>query len=282
MGQENLGWVTGLSLANFLQFMSMEEKTCKLGIQSQKKEWGDFYFDNGRLFHAFYEGVDGEEAAMAMLRLKDMKIWLRSMPDERPEVTIRNELMAIIMKSSIAEDHDNAMIAAPRNGKKRSEQGKGEKELVQTGVSLSGIEDGRLCQDEVVKGMVDIERELQELGNAEGFMAVGVFSPQGGMISEYNPTGQRIAQISALANDVLLASQKATEIMGVGRGNMIHIETPEAQVIACCLNETTDGAVTKKGKAYFYMVLVMKKEGNIVMGKAKMKGLIKELGVCFR
>ena len=279
------GRVTGFSVASFLQLVSMEEKTCKLGILSQDKRKGDFYFDNGRLFHAFYEGVKGEEAAMAMLRLNDMEISLQSLPDDKPETTIQNELMSIIINSSIAEDHHEARIRAKRNGKKSGIRKNCQKQPVQAGRRCFDTEgEGEKGLGQLINGigLADIKRKLQEFKNIEGFMSVGVFTPHGEMVAEYNTTGQKLAQLGALANELLLASQKATEIMNVGRGNMIHVETSKAQMVALCLNEATDFTVTKKGNAHIHMVLVMEKVANVVIGKMKLKGVVEELAAAFR
>jgi hypothetical protein len=67
------------------------------------------------------------------------------------------------------------------------------------------------------------------------------------------------------ANNALLNAQKATDQMGVGRGNLMQIRAPKAIVLMRCLNEATDFAATKEGKAHVHAVVVMEPEGNVGM-----------------
>jgi hypothetical protein len=79
-----------------------------------------------------------------------------------------------------------------------------------------------------------------------------------------------------------LKAQKATEIMGVGRGQLVHIEAPKAHVFARCLNEATDFAATASGRAHVHMVMVIDKEGNVAMSKMKLSSIISEVAEHFR
>ena len=130
--------------------------------------------------------------------------------------------------------------------------------------------------------MAEVKEILEKFKSIDGFQAVGVFSPQGEMVAELNSTGHKLAELGALANDVLLKAQKTTEIMGVGRGNMVHIQAPKAQIITRCLNEATDFSSTASGRAHIHMVLIMDQEGNLAMGKMKIDAVIQELAPLFR
>ena len=72
-------------------------------------------------------------------------------------------------------------------------------------------------------------------------------------------------KITIYANNALLNAQKATDQMGVGRGNFMQIRAPQAIVLMRCLNEATDFAAVKEGKAHFHTVVVLSPEGNIGM-----------------
>jgi len=130
--------------------------------------------------------------------------------------------------------------------------------------------------------MQEITEVLEKFNSIGGFKAVGVFSPNGEMVAEVNNSGVQIAEIGALANDVLLKAQKATEMMEVGRGQQVHVEAPKAHIIARCLNEATDFAANASGRAHLHMVLVLDKDGNMAMGKMKMDSTIQELAQFFR
>lgn len=266
--------VTGFSLTGFLQLVYMEKKTCVLEVSSSDDKQGNFYFKKGKLFHASYEDLSGEEAATEMLKIEDSEISLQNLPKKKPKTTIQRELMSIIMDCSAIEDDKNKHGNQNKGGEiKKKEERKKSPDKQKT-------ESIKKCIGE--KEMTDIKEKLKEFGSLDGFIAVGVFTPQGEMAAQFNPSEMKLNELGAIANEVLLKSQKATDLMGVGRGNMVHIEAPKAQVVARCLNEATDFAASTAGRAHLHMVLIMEQEGSLAMGKMKLEGVIKELAASFR
>ena len=131
--------------------------------------------------------------------------------------------------------------------------------------------------------MKEMYKVLEKIKGIGGFMAVGAFSPNGEIVAEVNGSGMKLAELGAIANDVLLKAQKATELMHVGRGQVVHVEAPRAHIICRCLNEATDFAVTASGRAHVHMVLILDKEdGNVALGKMKMESIIYEVAEYFR
>jgi predicted regulator of Ras-like GTPase activity (Roadblock/LC7/MglB family) len=130
--------------------------------------------------------------------------------------------------------------------------------------------------------MAEMKEILEKFKSVDGFQAVGVFSPNGELVAESNVAGINLAEVGALANDVLLKAQKSTEIMHVGRGQMVHVEAPKGHVICRCLNESTDFSATTSGRAHLHMVLLLNADGNLAMGKMKAASVIQELAVFFR
>jgi predicted regulator of Ras-like GTPase activity (Roadblock/LC7/MglB family) len=133
-----------------------------------------------------------------------------------------------------------------------------------------------------VNNMAEMTEVLEKFKTVEGFQAAGAFSPQGEMVTSVNPAGIKLDELGALANDVLLKAQKATEIMNVGRGQLVHVEAPKAHVLARCLNEATDFAATASGRAHVHMVVILEKEANVAMAKMKLDGIIQEIADFFR
>lgn len=130
--------------------------------------------------------------------------------------------------------------------------------------------------------MSDIKAILEKFKVIDGFQAAGAFSPNGEMVAECNVNGTNLGEMGALANDVLLKAQKTTEIMNVGRGQLVHVEAPKAHVICRCLNEATDFASSSSGRAHVHLVLILEKDGNVAMGKMKVASVIQELAEFFR
>jgi len=125
--------------------------------------------------------------------------------------------------------------------------------------------------------MSDMQSAMEDLKTVNGFVACGAFSSAGELLAEVSTTGTTIAELGAHANDVLLKSQQTTDMMGVGRGNMIHVTAPKAQILVRCLNENTDFAANEPGRAHVHMMLVLSPEGNIALGKMKLEQTIQKV-----
>ena len=130
--------------------------------------------------------------------------------------------------------------------------------------------------------MASITESLEKFKMVDGFMAAGAFSDTGEMVAECNVNGLNLAELGALANDVLLKAQRTTDLMKVGRGQLVHVEAPKAHVICRCLNESTDYAAHTAGRAHVHLVLILNKEGNVAMGKMKVAAIIQEIAEFFR
>ena len=76
--------------------------------------------------------------------------------------------------------------------------------------------------------MATIAEVLEKFKVVDGFQAVGAFSPNGEIVAQCNVASIDLAALGSLANDVLRKAQKATDMMNVGRGQLVHIEAPKA------------------------------------------------------
>jgi hypothetical protein len=72
----------------------------------------------------------------------------------------------------------------------------------------------------------EVEHVLESFLAIHGFIGVAAFTPTGEVIAEVSSAGTRPGELGALANDVLLESQKATDLMGVGRGDQVQLIAP--------------------------------------------------------
>ncbi len=288
--RENGSDLPGISLSNYLQLLSMEGKTCVIEVQGKNKGRGLIYFNKGQLYDAAYKKAKGEPAVNAMLQIKDHKILLKSLKSKNNiKKRIKNSLMAILMESAKNQDEQN---------KKETDfefdndylqlidniEPEGVEKLID---SNNAVEEEKTETKKGDKKMAKaeattIENSLEKFSVVSGFLAVGAFSPNGEVVAEVNASGIKLAEIGALANDVLLKAQKATEIMEVGRGQMVHVEAPKAHIFARCLNESADFAATDSGKAHVHMVIIIKSDGNIAMAKMKLESIIKEVAPFFR
>jgi CheY-like chemotaxis protein len=284
------GSLTGISLANFLQLLEMEQKTCLLEVTSKDSQ-GFIYFNQGELYAAISGKERGEEAVYKMLLMEDVHIMFKKQPLKQIKRLISKPLFSLLMEglkrkdemSSPGEkDHPPEHVAAtsdssdtPQEGTKALEAPADEMPVG----SFSSVTNNPLIGDEK---MAQIEEILGRLKDVEGFMAVGIFTSNGEMAAQVNNSGIKLAEIGSLANDVLLKAQKATGMMDVGRGQTVHIDAPKAHIIARCLNENSDFSATEAGKAHIHLVLIMEKDANLAMAKMKMGSVIQEAAVAFR
>jgi len=285
------GFLNGISIANFLELIEREEKTCLLELSREDRILGLVFCHRGQVWDAAYQGCKGEEAIFGMLGLENVRISFRNLPNRKVKRRIKKSLMALLVETARRADEK----AEASEQQDALEDLSGEPSVPVEPVSFSAElpdlkpePDDRLQQpgpDTDWKGEYDmsqIEDALAKFREVEGFNAVGVFSPQGEMLAEVNGSGLKMDELGALANDVLLKAQKVTEIMGVGRGQTVQIEAPKANLVARCLNEANEFSETTAGHAHLHMVLAMSKEGNLGMAKIRMNSIIQELAPMFR
>ncbi len=271
------GTLTGISLPSFLQLIEMEQNTCLMEIMTAVGQ-GLLYFKKGVLCDAVFGDAKAEEAAVTMLAMEDVKISFRNLPSKKLKKRINKNLMSLIMEGARLKDERNE---AERTGEVPPQEVSG----ADADAAPAPSAPDEHTKIESMKGelkMADINEVLEKFKVIDGFQAVGAFSPNGEMVAECNVNGTNLAEMGALANDVLLKAQKTTEVMNVGRGQLVHVEAPKSHVICRCLNEATDFAATASGRAHVHMVLILEKEGNVAMGKMKISSAIQEIAEFFR
>lgn len=286
-GSDTGGSVSGISLPNFMDLIEKEEKSCMLEVQKNDQRVGVLLFNRGVLWDALSRDLNGVEAAFDLLALDEVQIRYRNLPKKKIKRRIKVNLISLLMESARRQDERadeetlsaepdvvtgsstmEPLAAAPEQGSKAPQ---GESEDLPSVPFQKGV-----------NKMAEINEVLDKFKTVEGFQAAGAFSPQGEMVASVNPSGIKLDELGALANDVLLKAQKATEIMNVGRGQLVHVEAPKAHVLARCLNEATDFAATASGRAHVHMVVILEKEANVAMAKMKMDGIIQEIAEFFR
>ncbi len=98
------GSLSGISIANFLQMVVMEQKTCLCEITSPSNPKGFFYFQGGILHHAVCGDMKGEEAALKMIQMEDATISFKKAPERKIPRRIEKEVMALIVEGMRLKD----------------------------------------------------------------------------------------------------------------------------------------------------------------------------------
>ncbi len=200
--------VRGFSIAGFLQLVTVEKKTCMLKITTPDGKRGRFFINNGLLFNATYEDLKGEEAAIEMLNLKNVQINMQSLPKGELQSTIQCGLMSIIIRGNDLLNKKNGVSETSLSNDENNNL-----ENQQIGSRQQKKNAKKDTDSRKKPKVIAVKEKLRAFRDIDGFLAVGVFSPQGEMMAEFNPTGQKLNKLGALANEVLLKSQKATEVM---------------------------------------------------------------------
>ena len=99
LGQEEIlgGTLNGVSVTGFLKLVEMEHITCLCEISSPESKKGYLLFDGGVLCNAYYGNIRGEEAALILLKMDDVKIKFRKPPKEKVSRKIETELSDLLI-----------------------------------------------------------------------------------------------------------------------------------------------------------------------------------------
>lgn len=286
------GGLAGFSLANFLQLLAMEQKTCLLNIQGDNMQ-GHIYLKQGEVHAAVAEGLKGEDAIYHLLASEHVNITFQKLPKRKIQQMIKIPLMTLLIEAMRRKDEQQSEHpTAPQQAEMEIENGETAAGIVPGQAppaveTTPSAEEGEMLITEQELNLGDpkmgkLEDTLNRLVDIEGFMAAGVFTPNGEMAAQVNSSNMKLAEIGSLANDVLLKAQKATDIMNVGRGQVVHIEAPNAHIIARCHNENENFSQNAAGKAHIHMVMLLNKDGNLAMGKMKLESITDEVAGAFR
>ena len=104
------GTLHGISVANFLQMIELEQKTCLLEVTSPQGNTGVLYLENGELYDAVYRHLEGEAAAFELIAMDNARISFGEIPEKAVARRINTSLMAIIMEALNRKDEACAMI----------------------------------------------------------------------------------------------------------------------------------------------------------------------------
>jgi CheY-like chemotaxis protein len=265
-------------IATFMQLAEIERNTCLLDIKSRAGEQGLVYLDKGVLCAAVFEKQNAEEALYSMLAMDRVTMTFRRPPFEKLKKNIDRPLTELLMEG-IRRREVTVRSTAGENIEDRAFEPDGPVEPHVAQVRAHAVASTSVKGDDTMATIVEV---LEKFKVVDGFQAVGAFSPNGEMVAQCNVVGINLAELGSLANDVLLKAQKGTEMMNVGRGQLVHIEAPKAHVICRCLNEATDFAATSSGRAHVHLVLILSKDGNVAMAKMKVSSVIQEVAEFFR
>jgi twitching motility two-component system response regulator PilG len=100
--------ISGFGLANFLQLINLEQKTCSLKVKTENKV-GYLYFNEGELVNAETGAMVGEKAATKIISWENVQTEVQ---DSNPaEINIHTPLMHILLNASRRADENGTCIS---------------------------------------------------------------------------------------------------------------------------------------------------------------------------
>lgn len=272
------GTVGDLELFDLIQLMVFTQRTRALRVILQERQ-GVLVFQKGTLVHASCPDKTGQEAFFEIAGWRGGRFEELSAA-EAAEYPDNIDVSAVHLMMEAARAWDEA---AREGGDQVVPAGTATS--LSTGAPSTPPGVGKPAHSsnssdllEKEAGHMAIRDHLERFATVEGFRGVGIFTAQGEMVESFtHGSDLDINSVGMYANNALLNTQKATDQMGVGRGNLVQIRAPKASVIMRCLNEATDFAATKAGRAHFHTVVVMEPDGNAAMAGMILDGIVESI-----
>ncbi|EAT15319.1 response regulator [Desulfuromonas acetoxidans] len=268
------GFIQGITLPTFAQLMELEKKSCTLRIK-QGDKIGQLYFYQGDLVDATCNGQNGDEAAYAIFSWKDVVIEMQP-ADRQRHRCITTKLSHILLDALRQEDEKQTP---------QKEQTNDSVALDPCGPQPDTIPGNQPDSNTPTKeiNIMTVQEKLKEFNQVDGFAGVGVFTPSGESLALLTSEAKgNMKEVGVLANNLLMTAQKATMEMGIGLGQLVHIESEHAHIFACCFNEGSDPLKSQPGKAHIHLVLVLTSDSGVGMAKLKIEKLTKVIAEDFR
>jgi CheY-like chemotaxis protein len=292
---DSQGHIKGITLGTFLQFLEMEGKTCTLTVTSNECI-GRLYFLEGELINAKTETSEGEQAAYEIIGWDETEIEINYLCKNKTK-TITSPLSFVLMESCKIKDEASKQLEE-HEAKDIEEKGIDKIEEIDFLVDKKEDEakpdyieekheEHLVSQPEIEdksrdSGIMTAQEKLEPFKSIIDFAGVGILTPTGEPLVML-PAGElNLMEIAILANNILVNAQKASQDMGAGSCEMIHIETDRIHMLVRCLNEGEDPFKVHPGKAHIHLVLVLSSEAGIGLAKLKMASVIKLLADDFR
>ncbi|CAK8714274.1 Response regulatory domain-containing protein [Candidatus Electrothrix laxa] len=195
--------LAGISLANFLQIVAMEQKTAALKVAHLNGKTGYLFFVEGKLIDAKYDNIIAEEAVLEMLVWENVRLSMTKLSPPLPKPKIQSELMSLLLEA--AHRKDTVIEEKPLDLVKQEFiriQQKKKQQQPSTG-------------EEKMAGIKDLLKEMA--GEMDGVLAIQVTGMDGITIALHNPTGTDVEAFSAKFAMVMKLVEKSIDsLKGMG------------------------------------------------------------------
>ncbi len=245
--------VKGFSLASFLPLVEIERKTCRLEASAPGKGKGFLYFEEGVLIDAHFRKLTPEEAALEMLRWKNVKLSFGELPrrrnQKRIEVNLMEKIGATWEKASVTE-----MPLEPK--------WYGETQIAALNGSLKSLE------TEPIQKI--LRTQIEKFRNIKGYKAIGILDAGLNIVAnDFIDKKVDLKSLAASFKPVFYLCSKITERHNFSRCRMFMVHTDEA-VVQILLSEPANADP-------FFLIGVTEAAGNWFFVKFEMESLEKQV-----
>jgi CheY-like chemotaxis protein len=278
------GSLDGISIANFMQMIEMEQQTCIFEVEAPEEGKGYFYFEEGVLFDAVYGDIKGVEAALKLIPLEDVKIRFRNVSKGVKKIPrrIKEDLMNVIMEamrlkdeSEAEEDFDIQIIPDELPELDDVNHAKTEESLQEVFLTeepkvSEKIEKGPLSKETRDEFIINLKGYIEELQNINGYKAFAVMNFTGEMLeSDSKDLNIDLNYLCAMFNDIFLSAHKVCEKTGFDETLETTIVTPRGIVLMRCSGT--------QSKTHIHVIAILEPDGNHALMKMEMERMMPAL-----
>ncbi len=182
---EQKGSIAGLSLANFMQLIEAEQKTCTLTVFNSSTGKGAVHFSHGKILDAQTGELRADAAVIEMVTWDNVKIALQELVIEGNEKKITSELMLLLMEGARLKDENEASVSSfdeiLKSFDKLESDDEEDSDTKTDGGYMAGLK-------EILKEMAD---------EMDGVLSIQVTGMDGITVAVHNPTGADVDAFSA-------------------------------------------------------------------------------------
>ena len=277
------GSLDGISIANFMQMIEMEQQTCIFEVEAPEEEKGYFYFEEGVLFDAVYGNLKGVEAAMKLIPLEDVKIRFRNVSKGEKKIPrrIKEDLMNVIMEamrlkdeSETEEDLDIPIIPdelTELEGVNLETMESVQRDLLTQETTVSEKTEGEpLLKETRDESAINLKGYIEKLQNINGYKASAIMNFTGEILEDDSKDPNiDLNYFCAMFNDIFLSAHKVCEKVGFDETLETTIVTPKGIVFMRCSGT--------QSKTHIHVIAILEPGGNQALMKMEMERMMPEL-----
>ncbi len=233
--------VTGIELPDIIQLNCLSRVTCAMRVRTQTEE-GIIYFQDGRIVHAIYEDLEGEEAFYRIAGFRGGKI--ETLPNETPPAI------------TIDRGHEALLMEAMRR-------------IDEARRARSSVEDFQESLKKEVKDMTETTQKLQEFMEIQGVLAVCLASRDGFVIDSLSKTDIDTEMVGAIGSSGLGSAETVGKQLSMGSMNLSMVEYENGPVVMAPVSEDA------------FLIVVGSRDLNLGMLRVKIKKHMAELSMAF-